>query len=298
MIHRLLGHLKMEEAVGLIHLRSVSSPWEEKIKLKQRGKRPGDLHLSLWSGEAFLYGRVYRLLLYVSDALDPRFLYRAEENPRGSEEPKFREVYHHLWSISVDSRIERLGIDNFFDRMLRRNLFIDVLRNLPWNASAKIFDELWEAGATTHPEMITRARSLLEMAESNENRDAFETEIHRSAGLSPHDHIDKILSGPLRRAAEALLDFTRIHCKGTLIESSSYGIYFMHHQEIFAEMVTTKKDVLLVTLFDFETKVQSTYAVRELPDLNPIQQRIREIHGKINTHAALRTIRNPYTDPL
>jgi hypothetical protein len=288
----------MEEAVGPIRLRSVSSPWEEKIKLKKRGKKPGALHLSLWSGEEFLYGRVYRLLLYVSDALDPRFLYRAEENPRGSEEPKFREIYHHLWSISVDSRIERLGIDNFFDRTLRRNLFIDVLRNLPWNVSGRIFDELWEAGAPTHPELISRARSLLEMAESSENRDAFETEINRSAGLSPRDHIDQILSGGLRRAAETLLEFTRVHCKGTLIESSYYGIYFMHHQEIFAEMVTTKRDVLLVTLFDFDTQVQSTYAIRELPDLDPIQQKIREIYGKISTHAALRTMRNPYTDPL
>ena len=125
---------------------------------------------------------------------------------------------------------------------------------------------------------------LLELAERNENRDAFETEISRSAGLYPHDHIEKILSGRLRRAAEALLAFTRFHCKGTLIESSYYGIYFMRHQEIFAEMVTTKKDVLLLTLFDFETKVQSTYAISEaLHDLNPIQQKMEEITVKSTT---------------
>jgi hypothetical protein len=299
MIRNLLGLLKIREEVGDIHLRSVSSPWDEKIRLKQRGKKQGGIDISLWDGEEFLCGRIYRLLLYVSDALDPRFLYRSEEKPRGSEEPKVREIYHHLWSISVDSRIERAGIDNFFDRALRRNLFIDVLRNLPWNVSGKIFDDLWEAGDTTHPEMISCARDLLELAERNENRDAFETEISRSAGLYPHDHIDKILSSRLRRAAEALLAFTRIHCKGTLIESSYYGIYFMRHQEIFAEMVTTKKDVLLLTLFDFETKVQSTYAISEaLHDLKPIQQKIKEIYSKINYHATLQTIRNPYTDPL
>ena len=85
MIRNLLGLLKIREEVGDIHLRSVSSPWDEKIRLKQRGKKQGGIDISLWDGEEFLCGRIYRLLLYVSDALDPRFLYRSEEKPRGSE---------------------------------------------------------------------------------------------------------------------------------------------------------------------------------------------------------------------
>jgi hypothetical protein len=299
-IRDILGLLNIPEEIGSIHVRSVSSPWDEKIRLKKSEKhRGGGLNLSLWDGEELLYGRIYRLLLYVYDALNPRFLYRSEEIPRDSGEPKFREIYNHIWSISVDSRIERLGIDNFFDRPLRRNLFIDVLRNLPWNVSGKMFDTLWERGNTTHPEIISRARDLLELDGRNGNSDAFEIEMSRSASLSAHDHIDKIISSRLRRAAEELLYFTRFHCKGTLIESSYYGIYFMRHQEIFAEMVTTKNDVLLLTLFDFETNVQDTFSIPEgLNDLEPIRQRIMEIYNKINSHATLQTMKNPYIDPI
>ena len=300
MIRNILGLLNIREEIGGVRVRSVASPWDEKIRLKRKEKhRAGGLNLSLWDGEEFLYGRIYRLLVYVQDALNPCFLYRPEDISRTSGGPKFREIYYHIWSISVDSRIERLGIENFFDRRLRRNLFIDVLRNLPWNASGKVFDTLWEKGDITHPEIIALTRDLLVRAEENGNSDAFEIEMSRSTGLSADDYINKIFSRPLRRAAEELLHFTRFHCKGTLIESSYYGIYFMRHQEIFAEMVTTKSDALLLTFFDFETKMQNTFSISEdSNDLRPIQQRFLEIYNKINSHATLQTMKNPYVDPL
>jgi hypothetical protein len=69
-----------------------------------------------------VYGRIYRLFLYVADVLDGAFLYDPRITPDEEKESSIRDRYNQIWSLYVDSRMERLGIESFFDRALRRNL--------------------------------------------------------------------------------------------------------------------------------------------------------------------------------
>ena len=225
-----------------------------------------DVKLALWNSDRFLYGRIYRLFLYLCDDLDDHFQYDPKLIPHGTFEPKIREIYNHIWGIYVDSRVEKMGIENFFDKTLRRNLFIDSQKNLPWTISNLIFTKLWDKERYTHAEMIDYAYHLEQLSEgeSDMSDDAFEIEISRS--LMDHSaikHIDNIASSSLRDIAHAILYFVTVHCRGTLIESSYYGIYFMYDQEIFAEMATTKTDSLLLTLFDFQSNTNRTYTITE-----------------------------------
>jgi hypothetical protein len=100
-------------------------------------------------------------------------------------------------------------------------------------------------------------------------------------------------SNVLRDKANGILKFTADHCRGTLIDSSYYGIYFMYDQEIFAEMVTTKSDVLLLTLFDFESNVNETYTLEEHSEIETLQAKILEIYDRISSHIQLKAIKNP-----
>jgi hypothetical protein len=130
--------------------------------------------------------------------------------------------------------------------------------------------------------------------------DAFEIEISKSLiDHSAKKHIDNITSNSLRDIAHAILHFVTGHCRGTLIESSYYGIYFMYDQEIFAEMATTKTDSLLLTLFDFQSNAHRTYTLTEnTEEINTIQQEIKDIYDRIANHSRLKVIKNPYTAPV
>ena len=112
-----------------------------------------------------MYGRIYRLFLYVCDALNDQFQYDPTHTPHGSNEPKIRETYNHIWGIYIDRRIEEMGIENFFDKTLRRNLFIDSQKNLPWTISTLFFNKLWSKDIYTHAEMIDYAYNLDKLAE-------------------------------------------------------------------------------------------------------------------------------------
>jgi hypothetical protein len=261
-----------------------------------------DVKLTLWKNDLFLYGRIYRLLLYVSDALDLNFQYNPDRIPHGVADSKARENYNHIWGIYVDSRIERMGIENFFDKTLRRNLFIDTQKSLPWTVSSLLFEKLWIKGTFTHAEMIDYAFNLDKISEHDESVDfdAFEIEIGRS--LMEHTakkNVDNIASNSLRDIANRILDFATSQCKGTLIESSYYGIYFLYDQEIFAEMATTKSDALLITLFDFESNLSHSYTVTEdSEEINAIQEAIKKIYDRIANHSRLKVIKNPYNAPV
>ena len=41
---------------------------------------------------------------------------------------------------------KRMGIENFFDKTLRKNLFIDSQKNLPWTISNLFFDKTMGQG--------------------------------------------------------------------------------------------------------------------------------------------------------
>ena len=143
--------------------------------------------------------------------------------------------------------------------------------------------------------MIDYAYHLDQLSEGERDMsdDAFEIEISRS--LMDHSaikHIDNIVSSSLRDIAHAILNFVASHCRGTFIESSYYGIYFMYDQEIFAEMATTKTDSLLLTLFDFQSNTNRTYTITEnIGEINTIQQEIKTIYDSIANHSRLKVIK-------
>ena len=74
----------------------------------------------------------------------------------------------------------------------------------------------------------------------------------------------------------------------------------MYDQEIFAEMATTKTDVLLITLFDFQSNHRHTYTVTDQSsdDVNKILSAIKAIYDRIANHSTLKTIKNPYAEPV
>jgi hypothetical protein len=298
----ILETLHISASIRNILIKEVDSPWGEKIFRVNPDSPLTDVRLTLWKNDMFLYGRIYRLFLYISDALDPNFQYNSKLTPHGMAEPKARETYNHIWGIYVDSRIEKMEIENFYDKTLRRNLFIDTQKTLPWAVSNTLFEKLWNKGAFTHPEMIEYAFNIDKLTEQDGSTDfdAFEIEIGKS--LTEHTarkNVDNIKSNTLREIAYRILNFTASQCKGTLMESSYYGIYFMYDQEIFVEMATTRPDALLITLFDFQSNLNRTYTVTgDSEEVNTIQETIKKIYDRIANHSRLKVIKNPYAVPV
>jgi hypothetical protein len=297
----ILHTLAIDGAIRNISISDVGSPWDEKTRLR-KSKDGYDIALHIWKSSHFLFARIYRLLLYVADALDPRFNYNINEIPNGTTEPRIRETHNHIWSIYVDSRIERLGFENFYSRQVRRNLFIDAQKNYPWSVSTFLFDRLWDRKEFTHPEIVDYATHLDKLLGKDDSidLDAFELEINKSiTDHSVRQHIDKISSHILREMADDILRFTTSHCRGTMIEPSYYGIYFSYDQEIFAEMLTTKNDALHLTLFDFNVNTSRSYIVTENSgDIGHIQNTIKGIYNNIALHSRLKAIKNPYSAPI
>jgi hypothetical protein len=295
--------LELTEWMGTLHVEGADTPWNEKVRLRKK-KGGFDVRLFVWENQAYLYGRVYRLLLYVKDALDHDFLYNIDDVPHGTLEPKSRENYHHIWSIFVDSRLEQRGIDNFFDRTLRRNMFVDAQKHVPWTVSLLFFEKLWARECLTHPEIVDLAHNLDKIMSPPGDQtgfEAFELEISKSlTDRSLRNHIERMPSNSLRETAERIIGFVTGRCKGTLIEPSYYGIYFMYDQEIFVEMVTTKADALLVTLFDFQSSEHRTYSVTETSqdELRAIEEAVEAVYKKIVYHSQLKAMKNPFTSPV
>jgi hypothetical protein len=302
MARNILDSLSISQIIKDIHIEEVSSPWNEKIILLTKRKGYAYVKIYLWKKENFLPGRIHRLFLYISDALDPDFNYDAKIVPHGTWEHKTRETYNHIWGIYVDSRIARMGIENFFDKTLRRNLFIDAQKNLPWPVSNLLFEKLWNKENYTHNEIIHYANNLDELSETDNalELNAFEIEIGKSlTDRTARKHIESIASNTIRDIAYNIINFTTSHCKGTMIESSYYGIYFMYDQEIFAEMLTTKTDAIHITLFDFHSNIHKTYIIKEgSEEIHAVQQFIKTIYDNIANHSRLKAIKNPYTAPI
>jgi len=293
--HDILRTLGVASCVRKVRIDQVNSPWNERVEIKKKETHL-DVKLSIWDHPLCLYGRIYRLLMYVGDVLQPEFQYDPGKVPNNSTEPAIRETYNHLWGIYIDSRVERRGIDNFYDRVLRRNLFIDAQKSLSWQESSRIFQRLWDRQQYTHRQIIDDAYHLNEVLTEGpaEGADAFEVEIGASRlSDSVQTHIDRIASSGLREKAEDFMRFAKDHCQGTLIETSSYGLYFMYDQEIFAEMITTRSDALLISVFDFQLDFQESYRLTEESDPEPVLEKIRDTYNRISSHLRLKSIKNP-----
>lgn len=277
------------ETLGIAHLvRSIvieksTSPWSEKAFIKWK-KDHLDVKLFVWDDTTLLYGRIHRLFLYVYDVMNPAFEFKPRIAPDEEKEPRARERYNQVWSIYVDSRMERQGIPNFYDRQLRHNLFIDSEKDLSWEAADAVFDALWSKEFFTYPEIIDYAYDLsrVKIKTPIARMDTFEREITdflREASVKKH--IDRLGSPHLRDVAHDILNFAAYHCTDSRVESKYYGIVLIYQRRPFLEMIPTNDNRILLTLFDGKSHTYETQTVTETSDVHAVQALIKERYKTI-----------------
>jgi len=271
-----LASLGMREAVRDVYIETTDSPWNEKVMVKRK-KDHLDVKITVWKDNSYLYGRIYRLFLYIHDIRDTVFQYDPARAPKESEKGAW-DLYSQTWGIYVDSRLERARIPDFYDRVMRRNLFTEACRELPWKDSFRLFDVLWQRERFTHAEIIQYAyapETLLDRPERG--KETLEVEIGRC--LREHSvrrHLDRLESDTLKSLANEILSFTVYHCKGALIRSSYYGIHFDYKKTTFGELIPSGESMLL-TLRDFHTGRPRTMAIAEQSDLEAAQKAVKDL---------------------
>ena len=276
-VEDVLTSLGIRGSVRAVYIERTDSPWSEKVLVKRKGDHP-DVKICVWEDNRYLYGRIYRLLLYIYDILHPAFHYDSRIAPTEDEAPVW-ELYSQIWSIYVDSRLERTHIPNFYDRTLRRNLFAEARKELPWDESCRLFDGLWARESWTHAEIVQAAcvertrppvLSLLVHAPEVEIRGLLKEH-------SVRQHLERLTSQALRDTANELLSSTSYHCQGVHIRSSYYGIHFDYKGTTFAELIPAREDLLLVTLRDFQTHATQTLEIAEETDPASVQKAIKDL---------------------
>jgi len=279
----IINTLGIAPLIRSVVIEKGNSPWSEKAHIKWK-KDHLDVKAFIWDDTTFLYGRIYRLFLYIVDVLNPVFEYKPRISPDEEKEPKVRERYNQIWSIYVDSRMERLGIENFFDRILRKNLFIDSENDLSLDAASTIYDALWGKESYTYPEIIEYSYDLrkLKLEKPVVSVDSFDKQVSdllRDPSVSRH--LEKIPSPKFRDTVNDLISFAAYHCKDIFIQPKYYGICLLYHRQAFLEMITTGKDSLYFTIFDALTDTFSTLTITEETDIQALQELIKEKYGKI-----------------
>lgn len=277
----------ISDRIRSVVIEEVDSPWKERAYIKRK-KNQLDVKLFLWEETPFLYGSIYRLFLYVHDVLNPQFHYDAGQAPEEEKEPLLRDRYNQVWSIHVDSRVERIGLESFFDRLTRRNLFIDVERGLPWAEGKRIFELLWSKEVMTHPEIVSYTYDLdqLRDKEGAAVEGALEVELNRCLReVYVKKLMERIPSEDFRHEANELLNFAAYHCKDMHIESSHYGISFIYQRRIFAELIPTRENVLFLTIFNPESRRHETHLVTAESDVKEIQRMIKDHYARATVHS-------------
>ncbi|MDD5009095.1 MAG: hypothetical protein PHU49_09570 [Syntrophorhabdaceae bacterium] len=276
----IIAQLGLTPSVKSLFIEKTDSPWQEKALIKRK-KEYLDVKIIIWDDDTFLYGRVYRLFLYVQDVLNPAFQYDPKITPDEDKEPGVRDCYNQIWSLYVDSRMERLNIENFYDRILRRNLFIDMAKEFSWGDADKIFQGLWEKETYTYPEIVDYAAHLNRFSDQP-GAASVEVDINRCI-KEPYvkNHLERISSKTLQDTTNELLSFTAYNCKDTQIESSHYGISFLYQRRVFIEIIPSRENNLFITILDPETNRYETHAYNEDSDIATIQKTIREGYEKV-----------------
>jgi hypothetical protein len=276
-VEDVLASLRMRDSVRHVYTEETDSPWNEKVLIKRR-KEYLDVKITVWNENMYLYGRVYRLLLYIYDILSPSFQYDPQRAPK-EDEAGVWELYSQIWGIYVDSRMERTQIPNFYDRCLRSNLLAEALQEFEWKQSFTLFDVLWAKELLTHAEIVQYAYDPGTAAPiGTVNPDAPEVKIR--SFLKDHSvkkHLERLTSDVVSGMAHDILNFTMYHCKDVLITSSYYGIHLGYKDTTFAEMVVKAGNLLLLTLRDPRTHAPTTVTVTETTDLEAVQSRIKEV---------------------
>ena len=276
----IIAQLGLNSSVKNLFIEKTDSPWQEKALIKRK-KGHLDVKIIIWDDDAFLYGRVYRLFLYIQDVLEPAFQYDPKITPDEEKEPDVRERYNQIWSLYVDSRMERLGIENFYDRVLRRNLFIDTAKELSWEEAGKAFQGLWEKETYTYHEIVDYANHFSGLT-GKPGPASVEIDIKRCL-KEPYvkNHLERISSKAFRDAINELLSFTAYSCKDAVIESTFYGISFLYQRRVLIEMIPSRGDNLFITILDPETNRYKTFTYTENSDIAAVQKTIRERYEKM-----------------
>ena len=281
--HTVIETLGIAHLVKSIVIEKSNSPWSEKAFIKWKRDHL-DVKVFVWDDPTLLYGRIYRLFLYVYDVMNPVFEFKPRIAPDEEKEPKTRERYNQIWSIYVDSRMERQGIPNFYDKHLRHNLFVDSERDLPWEAADAVFNALWSKKFFTYPEIIDDAYDLSRVRINAPiiRMDTFEREItDLLQQASVKKHIDRLRSPLLRDAANDILNFAAYHCTDSRVESKYYGITLVFQRRPFLEMIPTSDNRILLTVFDGKSNTYETQTVTEATDVHSIQALIKERYSRI-----------------
>lgn len=282
-VQEVINILGIAPLISSVIIENEDSPWSEKAHIKWK-KDHLDVKAFVWDDPTYLYGRIYRLFLYIVDVLNPIFEYKPRISPDEQQEPTVRERYNQIWSIYVDSRMERLKIENFFDKTLRKNIFIDSEKNLSSTAADTIFDALWEKESYTYPEIIEYAYDLkkLKLKTPIVKVDTFNKHITDLLhGSSVSRHLENIPSSEFRETVNDIISFAAYHCKDAFILSKYYGICILYNRQVFLELIPTGKDSLYLTIFDGQTNTFSTLTVTKETDTSSIQELIKEKYALI-----------------
>jgi hypothetical protein len=278
--------LEIGSSIRSIYVEKTESPWNEKALIKRKGPHL-DVKITVWKGNAFLYGRVFRLLLYIYDVVNPDFHYDPKIAPREAEEPMITARYNQIWSLYVDSRMERRGIENFFDKRMRRNLFMDMEKQISWEEVDAIFQSLWAKLSFTYPEIIDYSYNLQTLSGQYAGQASSQPEVEINARIkSPHvkEHLDRIPTAALRNMVNEILSFTAYHCKDCHITSSYFGISFLYQRQPFAELIPTSEDLLYFTYIDPDSETYKTQTITGDSELKAIQSTIRTVYQKLTAH--------------
>jgi len=284
----IIDHLGISRSINNIVIEEIDSPWQEKALIKRK-KGSIDVKTFVWKDEAFLYGRIYRLFLYIADVLDASFQYNPRITPDEEKESHIRDRYNQIWSLYVDSRMERLAIESFFDRVLRKNLFIDLERGLGWNEAENIFNALWSKEVFTYPEIVDLAYHLEEgFPELKEPPGTYHIEKDISACLhepSVKKNMERLSSPALAAILNDLLSFAAYSCKDTMIVPCHYGIVFLFQRNVFIELIPSQDKTLTLSILDSTSNRYETLAISEETNLEEVQKKIQRHYAIMTMHA-------------
>ena len=230
----------------------------------------------------------YCIFLYIADVLDPAFLYDPGTTPDEEKEPFIRDRYNQIWSLYVDSRMERLGIESFFDRRLRRNLFIDLESSLGWENAGRIFDSLWSAASLTYPEIVDlsyhleeRFKDLQSPEEPSLERDIAQCLHHPSVGK----HLDRLNSPEMWEILNDLLSFAAYSCRDGIIVPCHYGVVFVFQNKVFFEVIPSRQKTITFTILDPRSDRYDTLEITPKSNIPEIQRTIKDRFAILSMHA-------------
>lgn len=259
----------------------TDSPWNEKALIKRKNNYL-DVKVTVWNDKQFLYGRIYRLFLYIYDVLNPLFQYNPDIAPDEEREPRLKDRHNQIWSIYVDSRLERENIDNFFNRQVRKNIFIDSEKDFSWQAAALIFQNLWEKETYTYPEITDFTFNIDKLKPDTHTHSAIETDINRRLhGYSVKMHLEGIPSETFRESVNELLSFSAYHCKDSYIGATYFGITIMYSKHFFAELIPTHENSLYLTILNPKSGGYDTHIFYEDSDMKQAYDIIKDTYNMI-----------------